>query len=72
MAPVKHSVRYPGRADSTCNHKSTTDKAYARRSAGEAEGTSMNEYLPWLLIIAGILAVAAAVIYWRMSYVESD
>jgi len=32
----------------------------------------MDQYLPWLLIIVGILAVAAAVIYWRMSYVESD
>jgi hypothetical protein len=31
----------------------------------------MNQYLlPWLLIISGILALAA--IYWRMSYVESD
>jgi hypothetical protein len=32
----------------------------------------MNQYLAWLLIIACTLAVAAAVIYWRMSYVESD
>jgi hypothetical protein len=31
----------------------------------------MNQYLPWLLIGAGILAVAA-LIYWRMSYIESD
>jgi hypothetical protein len=31
----------------------------------------MNQYLPWLLIIAGILALAAA-IYWRMTYVVSD
>jgi hypothetical protein len=32
----------------------------------------MNQYRPWLLIIAGVLALAAAVIYWRMSYVVSD
>jgi hypothetical protein len=32
----------------------------------------MNEYLPWLLIAAGALLVVAALIYWRMSYVESD
>jgi len=32
----------------------------------------MDQYLPWLLIIVGILAVAAAVICLRMSYVESD
>jgi hypothetical protein len=32
----------------------------------------MNQYLPWLLILVGVLVVAAAVIYWRMSYVESD
>jgi hypothetical protein len=32
----------------------------------------MDQYLPWVLIIAGILALAAAVIYWRMSDVESD
>jgi hypothetical protein len=31
----------------------------------------MNQYLPWLLIGAGILVVAA-LIYWRMSYIESD
>ena len=31
----------------------------------------MNQYLPWLLIGAGIIALAV-VIYWRMSYVESD
>jgi hypothetical protein len=31
----------------------------------------MNQYLPWLLIIAGILALAA-VICWRMTYVVSD
>jgi hypothetical protein len=31
----------------------------------------MNQYLPWLLIIAGIFALAA-VIYWRMTYVVSD
>jgi hypothetical protein len=32
----------------------------------------MNQYLPWLLIGGGILVLAAVVIYWRMSYVESD
>jgi hypothetical protein len=32
----------------------------------------MNQYLPWLLIVVGVLALAAALIYWRMSYVESD
>jgi hypothetical protein len=32
----------------------------------------MNQYLPWLLIISGILALAAAAIYWRTSYVASD
>jgi hypothetical protein len=32
----------------------------------------MDQYVPWLLIIAGILALAVALIYWRMSYVESD
>lgn len=32
----------------------------------------MNQYLPWLLILVGVLVVAAAVIYWRMSYIESD
>jgi hypothetical protein len=32
----------------------------------------MNEYLPWLLIAAGALLVVAALIYRRMSYVESD
>jgi sensor domain CHASE-containing protein len=31
----------------------------------------MNQYLPWLLIGAGILVVAV-LIYWRMSYIESD
>jgi hypothetical protein len=32
----------------------------------------MSEYLPWLLIvIVGVIA-AAALIYWRMSYIESD
>jgi len=37
-----------------------------------ARQRSMDPYLPWLLIFAGILALAAAAIYWRMSYVESD
>jgi hypothetical protein len=60
MALVKHSVRYPGRADSTRNYK----------PAAESH-RSMNQYLLWLLIIAGILALAA-VIYWRMTYVVSD
>jgi hypothetical protein len=32
----------------------------------------MDQYLPWLLIVVGVLALAAAVIYWRMCYVESD
>jgi hypothetical protein len=32
----------------------------------------MNQYLPSLLIIAGTLVFAAAVTYWRMSYVVSD
>jgi hypothetical protein len=32
----------------------------------------MNQYLPWLLGGAGMLVLAAVVIYWRMSYVESD
>jgi hypothetical protein len=32
----------------------------------------MNDYLPWLLISVRILILAAAAIYWRMSYVESD
>jgi hypothetical protein len=30
----------------------------------------MNQYLPWLLIIAGIVTLAA-VIDWRMTYVVS-
>jgi len=32
----------------------------------------MNQYLPWLLISAGILVLTAGLIYWRMSHVESD
>jgi hypothetical protein len=32
----------------------------------------MTQYFPWLLIGVGILVLAAVVIYWRMSYVESD
>jgi hypothetical protein len=32
----------------------------------------MNQYLQWLLIAAGILALVVSLIYWRMSYVESD
>jgi hypothetical protein len=32
----------------------------------------MDQYLPWVLIAVGVLAVAAMAIYWRMSYVESD
>jgi hypothetical protein len=32
----------------------------------------MDEYLPWLLVALGLLALVAVVIYWRMSYVESD
>jgi hypothetical protein len=32
----------------------------------------MNQYLPWLLIVGGIVALSVALIYWRMSYVESD
>jgi hypothetical protein len=32
----------------------------------------MNVYLPWLLIGAVILVIVLAVIYWRMSYIESD
>jgi hypothetical protein len=31
----------------------------------------MSQYLPWVLIVAGILALAAAV-YWRMTYIVSD
>jgi hypothetical protein len=31
----------------------------------------MSQYLPWLLIIAGVLALAA-VIDWRMTYIVSD
>jgi hypothetical protein len=31
----------------------------------------MSEYLPWVLIVAGILALAA-VVYWRMTYIVSD
>jgi hypothetical protein len=47
-------------------------KPGAVQSAGDAKGhRSMNQYLPWLLIIAGIFALAA-VIYWRMTYVVSD
>jgi hypothetical protein len=32
----------------------------------------MDQYVPWLSIVVGILALVAAAIYWRMSYVESD
>jgi hypothetical protein len=32
----------------------------------------MNQYLPWLLIAAGMLALVVSLIYWCMSYVESD
>jgi hypothetical protein len=32
----------------------------------------MDQYLPWLLVAVGLLALVAVVIYWRMSYVESD
>jgi type VI protein secretion system component VasF len=71
MALVKHSGRYPGRADSTRSYKPATDRLRPKFT-GEAEGhRSMNQYLPWLLIIAGIVALAA-VIYWRMTYVVSD
>jgi hypothetical protein len=45
----------------------------ASGSAGTAMRLrAMNQYLPWLLILVGIVALAAAVIYWRMSYIESD
>jgi hypothetical protein len=30
------------------------------------------QYVPWLLILVGILVIAAVMIYWRISYVESD
>jgi hypothetical protein len=32
----------------------------------------MNPYLPWLLTVARILAIAAGLICWRMSYIASD
>jgi len=28
----------------------------------------MNQYLRWLLIVAGTLVVVAALVYWRMIY----
>jgi hypothetical protein len=32
----------------------------------------MKQYLPLALILMGFLVVAAAAIYWRVSYIESD
>jgi hypothetical protein len=32
----------------------------------------MNQYLPWALILVGIFVLAAAAIYRRVSYIESD
>jgi hypothetical protein len=32
----------------------------------------MDQYLPWLLVAVGLLALVAVAIYWRMRYVESD
>jgi hypothetical protein len=73
MAPVKRSARYLARADSTPSYKPATGKlTLADQRTKPRAIDRMNQYLPWLLIIAGVLALAAAVIYWRMSYVVSD
>jgi hypothetical protein len=69
---VKRLVGYPGGVGNTHKLNYLRLRTDHLSSAGAAVRRSMNQYLPCLLIGAGILVLAAVVIYWRMSYVESD
>jgi hypothetical protein len=86
MAPGKRSAGYHGQADRTHNYKLAANKPFRwnafqrngriRLDREMARARSMDQYVPqyvpWLLILVGILVIAAVMIYWRISYVESD
>ena len=69
-------AKYPGRVDSTpkrsyrrCKTSGSSERGKPRWSA-IPEG--MMQYLPWLLIVVGVLVVVATLIVARFVYVESD